>query len=117
MDAHEQRQKHPHPDRGQRQEKILEANNLVIQTKNVLADEALRSVRVKGSRGCHLLLLRLPCRQPLVEIFPADYFYHAVHFVVTQPAEFSADYLVCANLVRCEVHMDVESGNRILLES
>src|SRR5258707_1065460 len=117
MEAHEQRQKHPDPDRGQRQEKILEANNLVIQTKNVFADKALRSVRVKGSRGCHLLLLRLPCCQPLVEIFLADNFYHAVHFVVTQPAEFSAGNLIVANLVWCEVHVNVESGNRILLES
>src|SRR5204862_196018 len=38
-----------------------------------------------------LLLLRLPRRQPFVKLFLTDHFQHAVHFVMTEAAQFHAN--------------------------
>src|SRR5439155_21110132 len=117
VDAHQQREKHSHKHRREREEEILKPNNFVIEAENVLANETLRgrmSVRVLGN---HLLFLRLPCRQPFVEIFLADNVYHAMHLVVTEAAEFGAGNFVIANGGRSQVQMKVQSWHCILLES
>ena len=117
VDAHQKRQKHPDKHRRERQEEILNADDFVIEAENVFPNETLRSVRVNRSRGRHLLFLRLPCRQPLVEILLADDVDHAVHLVVTKPAQFGAGNFIFANRGRLEVHVNVQAGHRVLLET
>jgi hypothetical protein len=58
MDAHQQRQKHADEHRGQRQEKILKADDFMIEAENPFANEPLRcgvSVRlvVRELPGSH----------------------------------------------------------------
>ena len=69
------------------------------------------------SRRRHLLFLRLPCRHPLVEISLTDHVHHAMHLVMSQPAKLGARNLILANRRRREVHVNIQSRNRILLES
>ncbi len=83
VDSHQQRKAHADEHRYQRQEVVLKPDYLVVQTKNVFADEALRGrVRVYDFRASHLLFLRLLRGQPFIKFFLADYFQHPMHLVM-----------------------------------
>ncbi len=91
VNAHQQRKKHPDKHRRERQEEILNADDFVIEAKNIFSNEPLRArVSMSGCRGRHLLFLRLPCCQPLVKIFLADDVYHAVWFGVGRTGEWAS---------------------------
>src|SRR6266704_2113555 len=64
-----------------------------------------------------LLLLRLPCRQPLIELFLADNFYDPVHLVVSEPAKLRTGNLIIPCLNRCEMHTDRQTGHGVLFET
>src|SRR5215471_1511083 len=64
-----------------------------------------------------LLLLRLPCGQPSVEFVLAHNLKHAVHFVMTKPAQFRARYLIVASLCGREMHTNRQARDRVLLEA
>ena len=56
MNAHQQRQEHPHKHCRERQKEILNADNFVIEAENIFPNESLRSVRVSRSRGRHFIV-------------------------------------------------------------
>src|SRR5207247_8625174 len=64
-----------------------------------------------------LLLLRLPRRQPFVKLFLTDHFQHAVHFVMTEAAQFRASDFVIPGLNGREVHVNRQAGDGVLLEA
>src|SRR6266704_295234 len=64
-----------------------------------------------------LLLLRLPCCQPLIELFLADNFYDSMHLVVSEPAKLRTGNLIISCLNRCEMHMDRQTGHGVLFET
>ena len=74
-------------------------------------------MNVDNFSGSHLLFLRLPWRQPFVEIFLADDFHHSVHFVMAEAAKLSTGNLVIPDFRRCKVHVDREPGDCVLLEA
>jgi hypothetical protein len=57
VNPHEQRQEHAHPHCGQRQEEVLDTDDLMIETKDVFPNEALEGrMRVNHFRGSHYCL-------------------------------------------------------------
>src|SRR6266571_3278296 len=64
-----------------------------------------------------LLLLRLPCCQPLIELFLADNFYDSMHLVVSEPAKLRTGNLIISCLNRCEMHTDRQTGHGVLFET
>src|SRR5437867_5167386 len=63
-----------------------------------------------------LLLLRLPCRQPLTELFIADDLHNSVHLVMTEPAKLCAGKFKFPGLNRGKVHVNGQAGHGVLLE-
>ena len=53
VNAHQQRQEHSYEHCRERQKKVLNANDFVVEAENVFPDEPLRSVRMNRSRGRH----------------------------------------------------------------
>src|SRR5713226_8903035 len=71
MDAHQQREKHASKHRRESEEKILEADHLVV------ADEALRGrvgMRFQGSRtvSCHIIACPPPVPPTIYQILPGS---------------------------------------------
>src|SRR6266852_3499815 len=77
MDAHQQREKHARKHRRESEEKILEADHLVVEAEDPLADEALRGrvgVRFQGSRtvSCHIIACPPPVPPTIYQILPGS---------------------------------------------
>src|SRR5438046_694838 len=64
-----------------------------------------------------LLLLRLPCRQPLTELFIADDFHNSVHLVMAETAKLGAGKFKFPGLNRREMHVDRQPRHSVLLEA
>src|SRR5438876_11129873 len=64
-----------------------------------------------------LLLLRLPCRQPLAKFLIADDLYNSVHLVMAEPAKLRTGNLELPGLNRRKVHVNRQPRHGILFEA
>ena len=124
VDAHQQRQKHADKHRRQRQEVILNPDDFMVEAEDVFANEAVGAAEREPSVREHrvatwaaIIVSPPPEPTPFVEVFLADHFQHAMHFVVAETAKLGAGDFIVPDFCGSEVHVDFKPGNRVLLEA
>src|SRR5437773_10514327 len=64
-----------------------------------------------------LLLVLLPCRQPLAKFLIADDLYNSVHLVMAEPAKLLTGNLELPGLIRRKVHVNRQPRHGILFDA